>query len=209
MRGGKMFFLNLGNITKAARCCLLPALFLVMGAKGIMIMIVSIILFCICIAVSVIPAPSDKKIMAGVAKFHEEFEDKYALKPTSKSSLEVKYIKGYEIKGRMFLKRHIESRAVYPVPALVALKHDRMSGDCSLVIGRLNMLHKSDPVYTVSNVYGDDFEIKTHPYSENSEVFIAEINSPEYPHGIKILFENNQMVRSYLEDISAEANSLR
>ncbi len=202
MRGGWMFFLNLGNITRAARFCLLPIIFLlIFGAKGFMLIIVMAIVLFGCVALSLIPAPSDKRIMSQVEQFRDDFEDRYSLKAASKSSVETRYIKGYEIKGRMLLKRHIHSRAVYPIPTLLAFKQDRISGDGALVLGRMYMLHGGNTVYTKSDVYNDSFSIKTYPYRSNSEVLIAEISAPEYPHGIKILFENNHMTRSYLEQI--------
>ncbi|MBO5938656.1 MAG: hypothetical protein J6Q82_04060 [Clostridia bacterium] len=198
MKNGYMFFLNLGNITKFARVALLPVIIFALFAKGFFLMGVGLLLVIICIALSVIRAPSDEKTMSVIEDFHRTFEERVRIKTKAKDT--APYLRGYRVKGKMFLKRHVGKTLVYPSPMTLAVISNP-DGESCLLLGGLSLLKNAAPVF-------EEFRIDENVSIESSVIHHGEhsvtelnISIRERSETISIILENTHKTREYLEYI--------
>ncbi|MBQ2999327.1 MAG: hypothetical protein IJD64_02585 [Clostridia bacterium] len=194
MKSGYMFFLNLGNITKAARIAIIPGIFFLFFARGWFLMLLSLLFLALCIAFSVIHAPSDDNVMRVINEFYRSFEERLRVKSRSKE--ELTYLKGYREKGKMKLKRRVKGKVIFPLPMTFSVfTNDKGS---FLMLGTLSLLKNAPPVFEEFSLDGSvSVEHWTVHEEEDSltEIHIALKNRDEK---IKMLVENTHTTREYL-----------
>lgn len=197
MKKGLMFFFNMGNITQAARIALVPAIIFMFFARGYLMMGISALLVLVCLFFGLIHAPADEMALSAIRDFYQSFEDRLRL--TTMKKEDFLYIKGYEIKGRMFLKRQVNNKVIYPVPtvASIVLSHDE--NEYYLMIGRLNLLKNVQPEYKKIKIDHQNLSIESTIESEDDSVMVINIKTSAAGGNIKIFVENNHTSRRFLE----------
>jgi len=197
MKRGILFFLNMGTITRGAKIAILPAVFLVFLAKGFLMMGLSIAFAFLCICVAAIPAPSDDVAMFAIKSFYESFEERIQAKSGKKHNFE--YIKGYQVKGKMFLKRRVKNKMVYPIPMVASIVSMCEDEELYLMIGRMSLLKNERPVFEEAKISDCDISVENDT-EENSMIIL--IKTSKTQEGISFVVENNYMSREFLSVVN-------
>lgn len=193
MKNGYLFFFNMGNITKGARIGLLPAAFFVFLARGWLLMILSLVIMLVCIILSVIHAPSDKTATFVMDDFYKAFEERTRLESKRKEISE--YAKGYLVKGKMFLKRHIGNQTVYPT--LMTLAVFGVDGESFLLIGQKTLVKEEFPQFRKIKISG---EVSLEPLIYDESTIVIKIVTGDGDKELEFVTEYNYRIRDFLTE---------
>ena len=110
---------------------------------------------------------------------------------------EVKYIRGYQIKGKMFLKRCVNGKVIYP--SLVALSAVPINdgADYCLMLGTWSILKEEKNKFAQYNLNEKNWKLNWNPSLEENYVVIS-ICLDGVDDSFQILAENNYRTREFL-----------
>ena len=190
MKNGFLFFLNMGNITTAARIIVLPAFI-----GGIyfpfhtILYNLSWIVFVASLILSFVPAPSDKVAERVIKEFYTNLNQR-VLDFCKAKKAEPIFLKGYEKSGKMVLRRQLGKDVIYP--HLAAISVCTVNNKTFLVIARKSLLSNELAKYqevectpntrisVQTNAIDDDAVVELNFSVEGTENQIVMYVKPDY-----------------------------
>lgn len=201
MKNGYMFFFNMGTITAMSR------IFLVVGILGMINWRITQVMFWVCALVAVVcfvlnlfHSPTDKDFLLGIEDFQIGFKKELQNRHGIMSMDNMAVLNGFVKKGRMFLKRCIDRKMIYPHPAI--LSAIELHGELMVFFGSISMMKKSDPVYVKCTVDAD-FSIETE-IGEDERAAFVNLKCKEFPKGVTVVITNDYHLREFLDKVNSK-----
>ena len=199
MKNGYMFFFNMGAITAMSR------IFLVVGILGMINWRITQVMFWVCAAIAVVcfvlnlfHSPTDKDFLLGIEDFQlgfkKELQNRYGIMSMDNMAV----LNGFVKKGRMFLKRCIDRKMIYPHPSILAAIE--LHGELQVYFGHISMMKKSDPEYVKCTV-DKDFSIENELGEDERTAFVT-LKCKEFPKGVTVVITNDYHLRDFLDKVS-------
>lgn len=196
MKNGLMFFLSLHSYVKIARILLIPAVFFLFFARGVLLMTVSIVILAFLFLISIIRAPSDEEFLKGIKQFHEEFQKGVAADTETKRYSQAKILTGYRRDGGFSMKRHINGDTVYSYILDVGIA--RRGTEFFLYTDALDLLRKGEPQRKQYAITSLNFRYKYEPIP-NQDAAILEFMLLETNTHLSMLVESDYHLREFLD----------
>ena len=197
MKNGILYFFNMGNIKRIARCLILPLFACVLLISFYSIFFpLSCFFFVLSIILSVIHAPSDDAINKIIDEFESDLHQRLLNSCRAKSG-DVKILRGYEKVGKMILRRGRGKNVVYP--HLAAIGIIQTSDKCVLMIARRTLL--SDSFMECQEIECHEntrFAVKTQVLHEEDNVIELTFSVEETEAQLEMIAKGDYHYRDFL-----------
>ena len=192
----------MGKITMMSR------IFLVAGIAGMInwgfthaMFWVSAVITVVCFILNLFRSPSDKDFLLGIEDFQYGFEKELQNRHGIMSMDNMAVLNGFAQKGRMFLKRCIDHKMIYPHPAIVGAIE--LHGELQVYFGTVSMMKANDPEYVRCTVDGD-FKIRCELGEDERTAFLT-LECKELSKPVTVVVVNDYHLRDFLDKVNAKA----
>lgn len=201
MKHGILFFFHMGRITTIARLIVVPSFLLIWRvvprspAFWFLTLLSSAALL-----TAFIHAPSDKTMQNTLDRFFEDLKETLHNTYGFRSEENIVYLKGYQKKGHMILRRQLGSDIIYPYPT-VFIYAERVHKRIILIVQK-NLMKATPIKYTCIDLDKEkDLQIQSSSEGIDKIIEIT-IKCQQIPSSVTIYAKNDYHYRNFLTALS-------
>lgn len=205
MRNGILLFMNMDKIRSIARWILLPVFFFIFTVRfGSPVFFIGIAVLVLSAFLSFLPTPTEKDLQRVVNDFQTQLKEQTLHAATAKNEDLVIPLHGYQMRGKMFLKKQVGKDVIYP--HLVSLSLYHKENNCTLVLGTKSLFSVSPAVYTKLQLTPDLLTVASDEAIEHEGVITLTISAPELAEPITLFVKNDYHYRDFMNAIKPSLN---
>ena len=185
-----------------ARVAIIPIIFMIFRSWGqVFWFFFYCALLVLAMILGLIPAPSDRSVMQMLDRTKQDFDKLIQNKCNSSNSENAMRLEGYRVKGKMILKRHKDTKMIYPHPAFFAIAKGA-DKQYWLFVSSFSLTKKRPPKILCCPLNSNEYELSADFGGEEfSKTAYLTLKCEFYPDGETFVVDKNYRLRDFLAQI--------